>query len=98
MSIPDTQICKVPLITLCHAKQNSSNMAGLLSFWLARLCLDLVLALEHIVNLLQVVSARDDGRGFALGGVIFLQMGLMTELAHLNTQNGQPAGQHKGQR
>jgi len=47
------------------------------------LLLDSVLALEHIVNLGQVVSTRDDGRGVALGGVVLLEMGLLSEVTHL---------------
>lgn len=56
-----------------------------LSRW-SPLLLDSVLTLEHIVNLGQVVGTRGDGRSVTLGGVVLLEMGLLSEVAHLNTQ------------
>jgi hypothetical protein len=47
------------------------------------LFLDSVLALEHIVNLGKVVGTRGDGRGVALRSVALLEMGLLSEVAHL---------------
>ena len=45
--------------------------------------LDRVLALEHVVNLLQVVGAGGDGGDLALGSVVLLKVGLLAEVAHL---------------
>src|SRR6478752_7465867 len=47
------------------------------------LLLDSVLALEHVVDLGKVVSTRGDGRGVTLGSVVLLEMGLLSEVAHL---------------
>ena len=47
------------------------------------LFLDSVLALEHIINLGQVVSTRGDGGGIALGGIVLLEVSLLSEVAHL---------------
>lgn len=49
------------------------------------LCLDRVLALEHVVDLLEVVGTRGDGRDLALGGVVLLEMGLLAQVTHLYT-------------
>ena len=48
-----------------------------------RLGLDRVLALEHVVNLVEVVGARGDGRGVTLGGEVLLEMGLLAEVTVL---------------
>lgn len=48
------------------------------------LFLDSVLALEHIINLGKVVGTRGDGRGVTLRSVALLEMGLLSEVAHLN--------------
>jgi hypothetical protein len=48
------------------------------------LLLDSVLALEHVVDLGKVVSTRGDGRGVTLGSVVLLEMGLLSEIAHLS--------------
>jgi len=50
---------------------------------LGALLLDLVRAAEHAVNGCEVVSAREDGLGASLGGVVLLQVSLLTEVAHL---------------
>lgn len=46
-------------------------------------CLDGVLALEHVVDFRQVVSAGNDAVGLALRSVVLLQVGLLAEVAHL---------------
>lgn len=78
-----------PPVLLCHAKHIPNNNADLSCFRWAYLCLDLVFTLEHVVNLLQVVGTGDDGGGLALGGVVLLEVGLVTEIAHLQTESGQ---------
>ena len=47
------------------------------------LLLDLVRTAEHAVDAGEVVCAREDGLGASLGGVILLQVSLLTEVAHL---------------
>jgi hypothetical protein len=49
------------------------------------LFLDLVLALEHAVNLLQVVGSGEDGGNITLGGEVLLEVSLLAEVAHLGT-------------
>lgn len=50
---------------------------------MGKLSLDGVLPLEHLVNLLEVVGAREDPVGGALGLVALLEMSLLAEVAHL---------------
>lgn len=48
-----------------------------------RLRLDGVGALEHIINLLQVVGARSDGGRVSSRLEVLLQVGLLAQVAHL---------------
>lgn len=54
------------------------------SSFLGCLCLDLVLASEHVIHLRQVVRARSNGLDVALGGEVLLQVGMLPQEAHLN--------------
>lgn len=45
--------------------------------------LDGVFALEHLIDLGQVVSARSDGLNLTLGGKVLLEVSLFSEVAHL---------------
>ena len=47
------------------------------------LLLDLVRAPEHAVDACQVICAREQGIGVASRGVVFLEMGLLAQVAHL---------------
>lgn len=46
--------------------------------------LDRVGSLEHVVNVLEVVNILGDGVDGALGLVALLEVGLLSEIAHLN--------------
>ena len=48
------------------------------------LLLDLVGAAEHVVNVGEVVSARQDTVNLTLGGVVLLEVSLLTEITHLS--------------
>ena len=50
---------------------------------LSVLCLNGVIPLEHVVDVLEVVRAGNDGGRITLGLVILLQVGLVAEIAHL---------------
>lgn len=52
--------------------------------FLGRLCLDFILASEHVVHLGQVVRARSDSLDVALGGEVLLQVGMLPQETHLN--------------
>lgn len=54
-----------------------------LSFSLLLLFLDGVESLEHVVNLLEVVRSRSNGRNITLGRVVLLKVGLVTQVAEL---------------
>lgn len=49
----------------------------------AALSLDRVLALEHVVDFVEVVGTGGDVSHLTLGGVVLLQMSLLAEVAHL---------------
>jgi hypothetical protein len=53
------------------------------------LLLDLVRAAEHVVNVGEVVGTREEAIGLASGGVALLEMGLLTEVAHLKESQSQ---------
>jgi hypothetical protein len=44
-----------------------------------------VFALEHVVDLGEVVGTLGDGVGVTLGDVVLLEMGLVSEIASLST-------------
>jgi hypothetical protein len=48
-----------------------------------RLLLDLVLPSEHIINMGKVVCAGEEAIGAAFRGVALLEVGSLTEVAHL---------------
>ena len=62
------------------------------------LCLDGIFALEHAVDLLEVVGAGGDGGNVALGGVILLEMGLLAEIAHLHLSANSSTSHRSGSR
>lgn len=47
------------------------------------LLLDLVGAAEHVVNVGEVVGARQNAVGLTLGSVVLLKVSLLAEVAHL---------------
>jgi len=47
------------------------------------LLFDLVRAAEHVVNVGEVIGTREETIGLAGGGIALLEMGLLTEVAHL---------------
>lgn len=51
------------------------------------LCLDLILAAVHVVDLREVVSSRRDGVDGANGSEVFLQMSLLSQKAHLKHEH-----------
>jgi hypothetical protein len=63
------------------AKENANAM--LLCSRIYNLCLDLILSSEHIVNMRQIVCAMEEGVGLTDWGEILLQVGLLSEQAHL---------------
>lgn len=49
------------------------------------LLLDLIFSSEHIVNVSEVVGAREEVIDLALRLVVLLQVGTLTEVAHLES-------------
>jgi hypothetical protein len=47
------------------------------------LLLNLVRAAEHVVNVAEVVGTGEETIGLAGGGIALLEVGLLTEVAHL---------------
>jgi hypothetical protein len=47
------------------------------------LLLDLICTAEHVVNVGKVVGTWEEAIGLAAGGIALLEVGLLTEVAHL---------------
>ena len=73
------------MVTLANAREAAENRNAVRAWaWCApNLLLDLVLAAEHVVNVGEVVSAGEEAIGLAGGGIALLEVGLLTEVAHL---------------
>lgn len=60
------------------------------------LFLDRVESLEHVIDLLKVVSTRDNGGDITLGGEVLLEVGLVAQVAELLVQLAQPCQNTNG--